>query len=240
MSSKGKYGTRSARLTEEGVKRRYKKADGDGYLFDVEYEKLKHEREEAERKYEQAREDYMRITEELREEMANGTASDADMARFMAVLTNRGVQLQQEQKKMQEQVNQLADQRADVENRMNELRMRAFGGNTRAYQSASLEENYNGFKLDNTNNKYSDAKVVEMTPEEYLRRVAFDVKGNGLDEVLKSSSPSQIEKYMRQMLRGTRFNAPSLNYRNGTSVGDARVLAALFNGYNRIPVMVLE
>lgn len=241
MSSKGKYaGTRSARLTEDRLKKRVKEQDGDGYLFDVEYEKLKKEREETEKKYEQAREEYLRITEELRKEMMNGTASETDVARFMAALTNRGVQLEQQQQKIQESVDQLAEQTADVERRMDDLRMQAFGGNTRAWTPADTNADYKGFKLDNTDNRYANAKIVEMTPQEYLRRVAFDVKGSGMDEVLKDASPAQVEKYMRQMLRGTRFNAPSLNYKSGKTSGDARALAALLNGYGRIPVMVVE
>ena len=110
---------------------------------------------------------------------------------------------------------------------------------TRAWQSANPNGDYKGFKTD-VDKKYADAKLVEMSPQEYLRRVAFDVKGKGMDELLQSASPSQVEKYMRQMLRGTRFGAPSLNYRNKTTTGDTRALAALLNGYGRIPVMVIE
>ena len=241
MSSKGKYGSRSgnAILTEEGLRARHRKEDSDAYLFDVEYEKLKKEREETEKELEQAREEYLRVSEELRQEMINGTASDAAMERFSAVLTERGVQLQQEQEQLQKNVSDMQAQQADVENRMNELRMKAFGGNTRAWNSANKNADYKGFKLDG-DKRYANAKLVEMSPQEYLRRIAFDIKGNGLDEVLKGASPAQVEKYMRQMLRGTRFNAPTLNYKNGTTIGDARALAALFNGYKRIPVMVVE
>ena len=127
----------------------------------------------------------------------------------------------------------------DVENRMDELRMRAFGGNTRAWNQTSSND-YKGFKIDNTDRRYANAKVVEMSPAEYLRRIAFDVRGNGLDEVVNGASPTQVEKYMRQMLRGTRFNAPSLNYKSGKAVGSERAFAALFNGYGRIPVLVIE
>ena len=133
----------------------------------------------------------------------------------------------------------MQEQQADVENRMNELRMRAFGGNTRAWNSANQNTDYKGFKLDG-NKRYANAKLVEMSPQEYLRRIAFDIKGNGLDDVLKNASPAQVEKYMRQMLRGTRLTAPALNYKNRSATGDARALAALFNGYKRIPVMVIE
>lgn len=232
------YGKGKSVMTEEELKRRHKEEDSDAYLFDVEYEKLKKEREEAEEKYEQAREKYMKTTEELRKEMMNGTASEADVSRFMAMLTDRGVQLQEEQAKMEDEVNKLADARMDVEDRMNELRMKAFGGNTRAWTNTTKDK-YEGFKIDNNR---GEAKVVEMTPEEYLRRVAFDVQGNGLEDVLKNTSPSDVDKYMRQMIRGIRFTSPSLNYINGTTGKGSteRVFAALFNGYSRIPVMVIE
>ena len=236
MGGSGSGYGKGGKLTKAELERRHKKEDSDAYLFDVEYEKLKKEQEAAEREYEEARQEYMRISKQLQDEMANGTASDADMARFMAVLTNRGVQLQQEQQKMSEQIDKLAANRADIENRMNELRKRAFSGATHAYESASREKNYEGFKMDDK----QKTKVVEMTPAEYLRRVAFDVKGQSMESLLNSVSTSQVEKYARQMLRGIRFGAPSMNFRNGSSSGDERVWAALLNGYSRIPVMVVE
>ena len=241
MSSKGNYRGRGASaMTEEEMRRKHKKEDSDAYLFDVEYEKLKKEREEAEREMEQARDEYVKVSEELRQEMMNGTASESDMSRFMAVLTERGVQLQQQQEQLMKQVNEVQDKVTDVENRMNELRMKAFGGNTRAWNNIDTNANYKGFKIDQMDKRWANAKLVEMSPQEYLRRVAFDVKGKGMDEILNSASPAQVEKYMKQMLRGTRFNAPGLNYKTRSSTGDARALAALLNGYGRIPVMVLE
>lgn len=237
-SGYGKNGGKG--LTQAELERRHRQEDSDAYLFDVEYEKLKKEREEAEEEYAKARDEYVRLSKELREEMVNGEVSDAEMGRFMAMLTDRGVQLQEEQVKAQEQVDKMAQVQADVENRMNELRMKAFGGNTRAWQTAS--QNYPNFKMDSADKRYSNAKVVEMTPEEYLRRVAFDVKGNGIKELLHNASPRTVEKYLRQMLRGVKLGAPSLNYKKGTTSRGAeeRVLAALLNGTGRIPVMVIE
>lgn len=234
------YGKNGKGLTQEELERRHRKEDSDAYLFDVEYEKLKKEREEAEEEYAKARDEYVRISKELREEMVNGEVSDAEMSRFMAMLTDRGVQLQEEQVKAQEQVDKMARVQEDVERRMNELRMKAFGGNTRAWQTAST--NYANFTTNSADRRYANAKVVEMTPEEYLRRVAFDVKGNGMKELLNNASPRTVEKYLRYMLRGNKLGAPSLNYRRGTTSRGAeeRVLAALLNGTGRIPVMIIE
>ena len=233
------YSPNTLHLTSEDIKRRLREGGSDAYLFDVEYEKLKKEKERLQAEYEREREKYLKITEQLRQEMLNGTATDADMARYMSALTDRGVQLQQQQQKMQESINQLADQRADVQNQMNELRKRAFSGSTNAYQSADRNTVYNGFKID-SNNRYANAKIVEMTPQEYLRRVAFGFNNNSIDSLVNSASPATVEKYMRQMLRGTKFNSPSLNYSRGSMVGVERVMAAMMNGYQRIPVMVIE
>ena len=99
---KNKEYMRDYRLTKEGLRKRHQQEDNDAYLFDVEYEKLKAEQEQADKEYEEAREDYLEITEELRDEMLNGTASDSDMARFMTALTTKGVQLQEEQERLQD------------------------------------------------------------------------------------------------------------------------------------------
>lgn len=234
-----RYGRNGAHLTEEEIKRRHRSADSDAYMFDVEYEKLKKEEERLQAEYEREREKYLRITEQLRQEMSNGTASDADMARYMAMLTDRGVQLQQQQQKMQENIDKLNEDRADVQNQMNELRKNAFAGSTNAYQSADRREDYNGFKSDS---ERGTAKVVEMSPEEFLRRATFGENGKGsLQSLLSSMRPSDIEKYMRQMLRGTKYNTPSITAGgNSSNISNARVLAALLNGYHKIPVMVIE
>ena len=234
-----RYGSQSSNLTQEQIRRRHRAVDGDAYIFDVEYEKLKKEEERLQRQYEREREEYLRVTEQLRQEMANGTASDADMARYMAALTDRGVQLERQQQRMQDSIDKLNENRADVQRQMDELRKNAFAGSTNAYQAADRREQYNGFKAES---RRTEAKIVEMSPEEYLRRAVFGANGAGSLRALLNSVPaSNVEKYMRQMLRGTKFAAPSI-----TSMGDssarnnARVLAAMMNGYNKIPVLIVE
>lgn len=241
MGGSGNGYGKGGKMTEGELSARHKGVDGDAYMFDVEYEKLKKEQERLEKEYEKEREEYMRISDQLRQEMLNGTATGAEMERFMSALTEKGVMLQQQQAQMQQDIDDLASKRADIDAQMNELRRKAFSGSTSAYQAVDKNADYKGFKLDNMSGRsYANARVVEMTPIEYLRRVAFDVRGNGMDDVIRNASPSAVERYMRAMLRGTRYGAPRLNYRGGKSVGDERALAALFNGYQRIPVMILE
>lgn len=241
MALKARYSKKPLRLTSEDIKKKLRQnEESDAYMFDVEYQKLKLEQERLEEEYEREREKYLRISEELREEMLNGTASEADMARFMSALTDKGVELQQEQARMQETINDLSSQREDVEEQMNALRKRAFAGSTTAYQNAN-NNSYEGFKVDSTNGvNYANAKIVDMTPQEYLRRVAFGFKNGSMDELVNDANPSAVERYMRQMLRGTKYGAPSINYSNGSYGGTERALAAVMNGYKRIPVMIVE
>ena len=226
-------------LTREQIERKHRRLDGDGYIFDVEYQKLKEEQERIRAQYEKEREKYLQITEKLREEMMNGTATNADTARFMAVLSDRGVQLEQQQQKLQTEIDKLAENRAKIDNDMNELRKKAFPGSTRAdYKPIKKDSDYKGFT---TEKKYSKAQIVEMSPEEYLRRMAFGANGGGsLQAIIQSASPSTVENYMRKMLRGTKFSPPTLGGASTKGANNARVLAAMMNGYERIPVMILE
>lgn len=229
------YGKNKHAMTEEEMKKKHKAMDGDSYIFDVEYQKIKKEQERLQREYEKARAEYLRITERLRQEMLGGVNNES----FIAGLTDLGVQLQRQQQQLQGVIDNITDQRSEVDKQMNDLRLKAFPGQTRAVVN---RDDYKGF--DATKNgrgvNYANAKVVEMSPAEYLRRIAFDVKGGGLDELLNHMSPQAVEKYARQMLRGTKFNMPSMNYRGRTSTGEARVMASLLNGYDRIPVLVVE
>ena len=151
------------------------------------------------------------------------------------MLTDRGVQLQQQQQKMEKALDSLADQRQDIDNQLAHLRQVAFAGMTRASEKPASEEKYRGFK------QYKGKEtVVEMSPSEYLRRMAFQFGNGNMESLLRTASPSQIEKIARQMRRGTEFSSPSLNYGKGTTSGHERALAALLNGYKRIPVLIIE
>ena len=229
----------NGKLTSEDIKKKFQQEESDAYLFDVEYEKLKAEQEKLAEQYSEQREKYLKITEQLRNEMSEGTASEADMARFMAVLTDRGVELQEQQEELQGTLDKMAEQRADLDNQIEALRRNAFSGSTRAYQPAKKSEDYKGFKNENGENM-GDAKVVEMRPEEYLRRVAYDFTGNGIQSLIKGMSAAAVERYMRAMNRGTKYKAPTLNYGGHRTSGTERALAALMNGYSKIPVMIVE
>lgn len=224
-------------LTREDIENAINKGDGDGYVFDVEYQKLQAERERLREEYERARDEYVKITEQLRKEMENGTASEADEARFMAMLTDRGVQLQQQQKKIEDSLTSLADQRADIDNQLAQLRNIAFSGSTSAPSTpAKPEEKYRGFK----NQSRGEEKIVEMSPSEYLRRMAFQFGNGNMESLLRTASPQMIEKIARQMRRGIKFNSPTLDYSSHKTTGNERAIAALLNGYKRIPVLIIE
>ena len=232
------YAKNGRGLSKEAILKRHRSVDGDAYVFDVEYEKLKHEKERIQREYDRERERYLRITEQLRNEMTNGTASEGDAERYMEVLSERGVQLQQQQARLQNSIDGILTDRNGIENDINELRRNAFSGSTSAYKAVDKDQEYNGFKADN---RYS-AKVVEMTPAEYLRRVAFGAQGMGsIQTLMQSISSSSVDKYMRQMLRGTKFATPALGeHGQSSSINNNRVVAAMMNGYGKIPVMIVD
>ena len=235
--SGGSYLRNRKGLNKEDLERLLRRhQDDDAYLFDVEYEKLKKENEKLRAEYEKARQEYLKISEQLRREMENGTASASAQERFMAMLSERGVQLQQQQEEAQANIEKIANQRGEIDRQLAQLRQQAFSGSTRASVPANPQEKYQGFKKDN----WGQAKVVEMSPTEYLRRMAFQFGYGNIEGILRTASPQDIEKWAREMRRGTRYNAPSLDYKGSKVSGNEKVLAALLNGYKRIPVLIIE
>ena len=239
MGGSGSGYSKNGKLTKDDIRKKHRSVDGDGYLFDVEYQKLKEEQERIQREYDRERAEYLRVTERLRQEMLGGSANMADRQRFMAALSDMGVQLQKQQTELQNQIDKTLALRTDVDRQMDDLRQRAFAGSTSTYRAADRDD-YKGFEAKASNRvDYSKARIVEMSPAEYLRRIAFNAKGGGFRDLLNNASPALIDKYARQMLRGTKFNAPSLNASNRSNDPE-KALAAIMNGYTRIPVLIIE
>ena len=128
-----------------------------------------------------------------------------------------------------------------MDNQMAELRNIAFSGATHSPTEPVRDESeYKGFKTSITGQNYGEAKIVEMSPAEYLRRISFQFGDGSTQSILRNATPAVIRSIMTKMLRGTRYRAPSLDYKRGSISGNERAIAALLNGYQKIPVLVIE
>ena len=109
------------------------------------------------------------------------------------------------------------------------------------------QKDYKGFSMKQTVNYINEhlekgtARIVEMTPKEYLQRVAHQVfHSKSTTAAVHGTSPSQVAKYAQMMKNGTKFETPYLNLRDRSQEGRHRALAAIINGYKKIPVIVIE
>ena len=109
---------------------------------------------------------------------------------------------------------------------------------------------YIGFKTKDTGTSYYNdlikegkAKIVEMTPEQYIKECAYYVfEDSTLEKVLRGRIDGDIEdteKYAKMMRDGVKFNTPYLNYQDYGQEGLHRAVAAYMNGIKKIPVVII-
>lgn len=113
--------------------------------------------------------------------------------------------------------------------------------------SKQSQTDYVGFKTAETSTPYIDemikdgrAKVVEMSPEKYMREVSYNIFDRStMENVLRGTNTENVNKYMQQMREGTKFDTPYLNYRDSQQEGRHRAIAAAMLGIKKIPVVVV-
>lgn len=107
------------------------------------------------------------------------------------------------------------------------------------------QNEYKGFEL-NTHTSAMQEKlesgktyIAEMSPREYLQRVAMQVFNRStIETTVRGTIPANVLKYARMMRKGTKFYMPWLDLQDKGQEGRHRALAALYLGYEKIPVLV--
>lgn len=89
--------------------------------------------------------------------------------------------------------------------------------------------------------KSGRARVVEMTPEQYIHECAHYIFTNStLEKTLRSRvGDKDTEKYARMMQQGVKFHTPYINYDSEGQEGLHRAVAAYMNGIEKMPVIVI-
>jgi hypothetical protein len=114
------------------------------------------------------------------------------------------------------------------------------------FKEASGE--YPGFKTRESTTSYIDdklkngqAKVVEMSPEQYIHECAHYIFTNStMERTLRSRvGDKDTEKYARMMQSGVKFDTPYINYNSDAQEGLHRAVAAYMNGITKMPVIIV-
>lgn len=113
--------------------------------------------------------------------------------------------------------------------------------------SSKIKDDYEGFQLDTHTPAYQrlyekgEAKIVEMSPKEYLQRCATDIFDSTYERQVRAVMADAKHTYeLADMMKaGTKMYMPSLDYNNKGQEGRHRAAAAILNGIERMPVLII-
>lgn len=91
---------------------------------------------------------------------------------------------------------------------------------------------------------YQDAYIAEITPQQYLElcyKYIFDRPLFNIEDIYTKDrlSKDTVHQYAEQMKNGEKFYMPYLDFRKEQQEGRHRALAAIENGYETIPCLIL-
>lgn len=246
-------------VTEEDI---VKKIVGDeSYTYDPYYKKLTKDASDTLDESREAEEKAKSLKEQLKSESRKKPADDwnaDDMITAMAgevpvTYTDKGKKIKAEydaqydkHRKATSKWHELTQELKEIDER-NALIQRQWKQDYSGI-SSKLQDDYQGFDKNKSRTSYIDdmvksgrAQIVEMPPELYLKEVAHKIfKKETLESTLRGTSVSNINKYMKMMQEGVKFDTPYLNYRDEQQEGRHRAIAAVMLGIKKIPVIIVR
>lgn len=194
--------------------------------------------------------------EEIRDEEAD-KALGRTMGDLFVSYTDKGKEIQAKMKPLVEEKERINEEIKYHENRLNEFnreqRMKQQNEwlqriSTQSTMKEPTQSSYQGFKLnESTTSRVDDAlktgqaKVVEMSPKEYIERANYEIfRQYTVAQNIGGRSVNSVNEYAEMMRQGVKFDTPYLDYKNEAQEGIHRALAAIQNGYERIPVIVVR
>lgn len=238
--------------------------DDSSYIRDKKYQDISRKSQEAFHKYIDIRERLEKLDEEIEKEKL-GKKSDEEMTEddeFYKLLwgtspdkyTEKGEQLREERYALFKQYRDAEKEWTSLSDRLKKLDKAHIEEQRDAYKmrdndtiSKDVKDSYLGFKVGESTTPYVDealkdgrAIIVEMSPRQYLQEVAHNVFKNATFETsIRGISPDNVQKYMKMIQQGVKFDTPYLNYKDSQQEGRHRAVAAHLLGIERIPVIVV-
>lgn len=199
----------------------------------------------AYKEYDKLRDKYVdpELVRELGRNQARELVWDSDHP-DVAEMSKKVDQLGQERKQIEKDVEAYRDKLDRMDREASRKQQEEYG----RPEFKEAHGDYPGFKTNESTTTNIDralkegrAKVVEMTPEQYIHECAHYIFHNStLEKTLRSRVGNKdTEKYAKMMREGTKFDTPYLDYSGEGQEGLHRAVAAYMNDLEKIPVIIV-
>lgn len=247
----GGRGSSSGAGGEVGLNDLYRMVAGsDSYVFDPDYQQAAADAQRYYTEMTELKDEISALREELKGELQVDPELGRNLSEALGLYSDKGLEIK-------ERVDALRERQSAAEAKWNSATEKigrkdaaAREAQQQSYQPAPVkyasQSSYKGFEMD-THTPYLQEKlgkgqafIAEMSPKQYLQEVAYNIFGkSSLESAVRGTVPSNVKKYAKQMKSGTKFHMPSLNYDSSQQEGRHRALAAMLNGYDKIPVLIV-
>lgn len=225
-------------------------AGDDSYALSEEYQRNLTDASKLAEEREALTKEWLQLCDELKQEVEVDPALGRQLSEALNLYTERGMELKGQADSKYKQLKDVESRwdaaserirRTDASN--SERQVSTFSADSVAPPSRS---SYKGFEMD-THTPYlqehlknGTGYIVEMSPRDYIGLCATRIfSGSTLERTVRGTVPANVQKYAKQMRGGTKFHMPSLNFKDSQQEGRHRALAAMLNGYDKIPVLVV-
>ena len=224
----------------------------DSYYFGEEYQRAVRESREAREERDRATEEWKKLSEAVNKEVVVDPELGRDLSQLIGLYTDKGKALvpkrNEAMNKMTEAEHRWMEKRDAVDDlvqKAREIQLRK--GVDESSVSAPTQKSYKGFQMDTGTPYYQDklargqAIIVEMSPKTYIEFTAKKIfNRSSMESTVQGTAPENVKKYASMMKKGTKFYMPVLNFQDNGQEGRHRALAAMLNGYKKIPVLVVR
>ena len=167
------------------------------------------------------------------------------------IYTERGKELAEELSEVSNESYAVTKQRDRASETIEEIKGEAHREQIKDWQVTDPKKaettDFVGFTTETTGVPYYDERlkdgrgyIAEMSPEEYMKRCAYEVfTGATIESTIGGTDPDTVHKYAEMMASGTSFDMPYLNFSAEGQEGRHRALAAYDCGIETIPVFVV-
>lgn len=245
-----------SQMSSDELKREF--VDADSYIYDPKYTSLESERSSLSKEVEGLKNERKSLTEELKGERQVKPKDQWDMSdELMALLgdkpmsyTERGEeintrleQIREKEKPAEARLMDVRDQMENIDRKNAREQIDEWESEKHPFEKGDINKEYEGFSTTMDISAFDDdlkngiGFIAEMSPDEYIDRIAYDIFGNTRENTVDIWYDN-VKEYARMMAEGVKFDMGYIDYKDKGQEGRHRAMAAKLLGIEKIPVYI--